>query len=128
MKCTVTTKNGSMASTPSAAQLIDFSGGFRHESVAISTDELKQFKRLLEMGPSSSVLAKGRDDLTACREAAHHGLRIMAFLADKLEVGEDPVQLVAKMAIAFGMDVDPETADWCDPGHGEFVAEEDSDG
>jgi hypothetical protein len=54
------------------------------------------------------------DERNMFREAAHDGLRIMAFLSKYLEPDQDPVKLVIQMAVAADFDVSPEDAAWAD--------------
>lgn len=117
------TKFGGVASTPQSAQMISTFGGFRHNDVSVSRDELFHLRRIAGMTPDSpNALVEGRDDLTSCRLASRDGMRIMAMLARHLAPGEDPVKLVAKMAIEYGLDlaVDP---DWVNSEDGDDETE-----
>ena len=58
------------------------------------------------------------DGITLGRLIARDGMRVMAFLSQYLEQGEDPVRVVARLAQQVGWDVT------CDPGWTEYGGEQ----
>lgn len=65
--------------------------------------------RLFEAGDTRNVF----------RYVERDGMRVMAFLSEFLEYGEDPVKLVAKMVMQMGYDVDPGVVAWVEETEGE---------
>ena len=53
------------------------------------------------------------------RAITHDGLRVMAFLSQYLEPGQDPVKLVASICAEVGMDV-PVDPEWYENNEGSF--------
>lgn len=55
---------------------------------------------------ASGMMTEAGDTLTAYRLASQDGLRIMGFLAEYLQPGEDPVGLIQQSLAALGFDVE----------------------
>jgi hypothetical protein len=150
--------NGSVTSTPSAADSIELLGGKITEGVALTRDQLRAIRRVYgytEETPNvrpappvqpetvglgyfdrQQVMSKYEEELrrhakwedprefmqsgadrNMFRDMSTDGMRVMAWLAQHLTPGEDPVKTVINMAVAAGWDVSCED--------GMFAQEED---
>ena len=112
------TSGGSCASTPLAAEMIDLLGsGFNAGGVAMSPRETlavgRLYNRLDLSKEKGDVLIQAGHDMGVIRDAERDGKRIVAWLAKHVEPGEDPLKLVIRMAIEFGLEVEAPDVDWC---------------
>lgn len=64
-------------------------------------------------------------DVNMMRHAEEDGLRIVAWLAQHMEPGADPLKTIVQMAIDAGWDVDPVDAEWAESDVEDEPAEDD---
>lgn len=86
-------------------------------------DALKKHEKLLELHDKwedPKKLLQARADRNAMRHAESDGLRVIAWLAQYLTAGEDPLKYVIQLSTQCGLDVDFEEASWSEVDDQEF--------
>ena len=96
---------GGMATTQPNADTISLLGGHCYKGVHATRAEHERVMRLYGFQHDDNVLMNAGAEVRAWREAQTDGLRLMAFLAEYLERGEDPVVYVARMLADAGYEV-----------------------
>lgn len=123
-----TCRNGGWASTPRSAGLIDALGHGAHRGgVRISADEWRAMKQVYGPVPrgENNLIQQG-NAVGLLRQAERDGLRIVAWLAQHVPPGSDPLKTVVQAIAAMGWDVDPADLAWAE-GESSDSEEDDDD-
>lgn len=108
---------GSFVTTPGSSQMIGLLGaGFTKENVTLSKIEFRAIQRLYDVTPEDNMFIQAGTDRNVMRLAEFDGLRMMAWLAQYVEPGQDPLRTLVQLAIEAGIDVMPEDVDWANEG------------
>jgi hypothetical protein len=90
--------------------------GFTNEYVILSKSEFRAIQKLYDVKPEDNVFVQAGTDRNVMRHAEFDGLRMMAWLAQYVEPGQDPLRTLVQLAIEAGIDVMPEDVDWATDG------------
>ena len=103
-----------MHSTPLAEQQAAMIGGVNSGSVTLSRKEIKNLCRVYDTQHDENELIAARNVTSGLRLAQRDGMRMVAWLSEYLEAGEDPVKMLVRLVMETGYDVDPEDAAWAE--------------
>ena len=104
--------NGSVTTTPHAADMIGLLGGIIYQTVAISTDESRSLERLYEFTPDEPGIMQHGATRNMLRHAEADGLRMVAWFARFIPPGEDPLKYLVQLVAERGWDIAPEDVAW----------------
>jgi hypothetical protein len=93
-------------STPMAAVVGELTGSTHYKGVSYIEQEFKALQRFYGFtNDDENYLTQAGNRRNLMRQVSMDGFRIMAFLSQYLEEGEDPVLLVANALAGYGLDV-----------------------
>lgn len=104
-------KSNKKPEPPEAPKREDFRMTYEYE------DAVRGYERILlqlESWKDPKTLMQAGADRNSIRKATIDGLRIMAWLAEFIPAGEDPLKHVIQFAAQVGLDVDCEDLSWSD--------------
>lgn len=108
------TSRGSVTTTRRAATTIDLLGGViaeSHGAVVITRDEAKQLREFYGYAPEENELMEAAAIRNMFRDAEVDGLRLIAYLAQYMDLGDDPVRWVAEILSEAGFDCEIDSED-----------------
>lgn len=98
--------------TPRSSEVLSFAGGMRLDGVTLTKTQFKSLVELYEVEPEQDTLLQSGVDRNVLRHASHDGLRLLAWLAEYVPNGTDPLKFLVQLAVDMGLDVDPSDAEW----------------
>ena len=101
------TSHGSVATTKTAATMIELLGGYRREGNAFTNEEIKALEKYYKLDkPTDNPLDQAGKMLSLFRLIDKDGMRVMAYLAKYLEEeNEDPIKFLQSILVDAGLDV-----------------------
>jgi hypothetical protein len=86
--------------------------GYTQEGVTLSKSEFRAIRKLYDVKPEDNEFTQAGTDRNVMRHAEFDGLRMVAWLAQYVEPGQDPLRTLVQLAVEAGIDVTPEDVDW----------------
>jgi len=104
---------GIFVTTPATGRMIGLLGsGYTQEGVTLSKSEFRAIRKLYDVKPEDNEFTQAGTDRNVMRHAEFDGLRMVAWLAQYVEPGQDPLRTLVQLAVEAGIDVTPEDVDW----------------
>lgn len=98
--------------TPRSSEVLSFAGGVRLGGVTLTKTQFKSLVELYEVEPEQDTLLQSGVDRNVLRHASHDGLRLLAWLAEYVPKGTDPLKFLVQLTVDVGLDVDHSDAEW----------------
>lgn len=101
------TSTGQITTTPSSATLVDLLGGYQASSVTLTNDEMRHLRKFYGFvdDKTQNPLIQAGNNRNVIRHAEIDGLRLIAYLSQYLEPGDDPVEVLSCRLSECGYDV-----------------------